>query len=380
MKIIDKFYALFLGRGKAIGFLLILFLTSCISDSKKTSRKLEDDPPEPIMLIFAGDAMHHMPQLYASYVAETNSFDYTPVFQYIKPFVQSADLAFCNLETPLGWPYSGYPEFSAPDEFLFALKDCGFDVMQIANNHILDRGSKGLERTIQIIKEQEMYSIGAYINNEHRDNEYPLFFDIKGVKIALLNYTYGTNGLSARRPNIVNRLDSTQIIKDISVAKEHKADLLIALMHWGWEYQLKSDKIQHKWANFLISNGIDLIIGSHPHVVQEVDLNADSGKFVPIFYSLGNFVSNQRERHRNGGILAKIEINPKVKNISTVSYLPFYVYKGYLNDLRQYYLIPTQDFIKSPSKYPIPKKDSLDLMDFHKNVSDRLFNIQMTRN
>ena len=108
-------------------------------------------------------------------------------------------------------------------------------------------------------------------------------------------------------------------------------------MHWGWEYQLKSDKIQHKWANFLISNGIDLIIGSHPHVVQEVEFKVDCGKFVPIFYSLGNFVSNQRERHRNGGILAKIEINPKVKNISTVSYLPFFVYKGYLNDLRQYF-------------------------------------------
>lgn len=367
---------------KFIPLILIIFLTSCIPATKKENvQKSEDKPSESITLIFAGDAMHHMPQMYVSYVTENNSLDYTPVFQYIKPFVQSADLAFCNFETILaGKPYSGYPQFSAPDEFLYALKDCGFDVMQIANNHILDRGSKGLERTIQLIKEQELYSIGAYVNKDQRDNEYPLFFEIKGVKIAFLNYTYGTNGLSTKRPNIVNQIDSIQIIKDIAAAKEQNPDLLIALMHWGWEYQLKSDKNQHYWADLLISNGVDLIIGSHPHVVQDVEFKVDSGKFVPIFYSLGNFISNQRERHRNGGVLVKVEINSKVKNISTISYLPFYVYKGYLNNLRQYYIIPTQDFIKSPSSFPIPKKDSLELMDFHKNVSNRLYNVQIVEN
>lgn len=380
MKFFKSFNPPLGGRG-AIFFLLIIFLTSCISENnKRSTEKLDVDSPETITLIFAGDVMHHMPQMNASHVLKTNSLDYTPVFQFVKPFVQSADLAFCNFETILGGkPYSGYPQFSAPDELLFALKDCGFDIMQIANNHILDRGSKGLERTIQMIKEQGMYSVGAYINRDHRDIEYPPIFNLKGVKIAVLNYTYGTNGLPTMRPNLVNEVDSVQIIKDIHYARQQKADLVLALMHWGWEYQLQSDKIQHVWADFLVSNGIDLIIGSHPHVVQEVEFKVNKDKFIPVYYSLGNFVSNQRERHRNGGIVAKIEINTERKEITTAKYIPFYVYKGNLNNLRQYYLIPTQNFIEKPSEFPIPKQDSLELIDFHKNVTDKLSNIKISQ-
>lgn len=285
-----------------------------------------------------------------------------------------------QFETILGGkPYTGYPQFSAPDELLFALKDAGFDAMQIANNHILDRGSKGLERTIQVIKEQGLYSIGAYINRDHRDNEYPPIFNLKGVKIAVLNYTYGTNGLPTKRPNLVNEFDSIQIIKDIHYSRQQKADLVIALTHWGWEYQLTSDKIQHDWAKFLVENGIDLIIGSHPHVVQEVDFLTNKDKFVPVFYSLGNFISNQRERHRNGGILAKIQIDSEKKIVSTVSYLPFYVYKGYLNNLHQYYLIPTNDYLNNPENFPISKKDSLELIDFHHVTKKKLRNIKMVK-
>lgn len=364
---------------KHIFSLFILFLIACFSGcDKKNSQKSVTDTQKPITLIFAGDVMHHTPQMHASYVSETNSFDYTPCFQFVKPYVQSADFAFCNLETNLGGkPYTGYPLFSAPDELLFALKDCGFDGLQIANNHIFDRGSKGLERTIQRIKEHGMYSIGAYIDKNQRDTEYPPIFNLKGVKTAVLNYTYGTNGLPVKYPNIVNIIDSIQIIKDIYFARQQKADLIIALMHWGWEYRLKSDKIQRDWADFLVSNGVDLIIGSHPHVVQEVDFKPNKKKTVPVYYSLGNFISNQREKHRNGGILAKIEINSETKEISTVSYIPFYVYKGHLNNLRQFYIIPTQKFIDNPSEFFIPKKDSLELIDFHNTIKNKLNNIEI---
>ena len=323
--------------------------------------------------------MHHMPQMYASYVTKSNSLDYSPCFQFVKPYIQSADLAFCNFETVLaGKPYSGYPQFSAPDELLFALKDSGFDVLQIANNHIFDRGSKGLERTVQLIKEQGMYSVGAYINIDHRDNEYPPIFNLKGVKVAVLSYTYGTNGLPAKRPNLVNVVDSIQIIKDIHFSRQQKADLIIALMHWGWEYQLQSDKIQHAWADFLVSHGIDLIIGSHPHVVQEIDFKAFKNKSIPVLYSLGNFISNQRKTHQNGGIMAKIEISPEKKRISSVTYIPFYVYKGHLNKLRQHYLIPTQNYISNPMDFVLPKKDSLELVDFHAIIKGKLKNINIS--
>lgn len=327
-----------------------------------------------------GDVMHHMPQMYASYSPKTESLEYTPVFQFIKPYIQSSDLSFCNFETVLaGKPFSGYPRFSAPDELLFALKDCGFNVVQLANNHILDRGSKGLERTIQLIKEQGMFSVGAYVDNDHRNSEYPPIFDVKGVKIAILNYTYGTNGLPTERTNIVNHIDSVQIIKDIQLSRKRKADLVIALMHWGWEYQLQSDKIQHKWADFLVKNSVDLIIGSHPHIVQEVDFKAGQNKIIPVFYSLGNFISNQREKHRNGGIIAKIEIDTERKMISTVSYIPFYIYKGNLNGLFQYYAIPTKDYLKTPFNFPIPKIDSLKLVEFHQSTIAKLSNISIYR-
>lgn len=335
---------------------------------------------KPVTLIFAGDVMHHMPQMYASYVPKIDTLDYTPVFQFIKPYIQSADLSFCNLEAALaGKPYSGYPRFSAPDELLFALKDCGFDVVQIANNHILDRGSTGLKRTIQRIRDQDMFSVGAYTDREHRNNEYPLIFNVKGMKIAVLNYTYGTNGITANRQNIVNLIDSVQIVKDIYSARQQQADLIIALMHWGWEYRLQSDKIQHVWTDFLIKKNVDLIIGSHPHVVQEVGLKTGEDKIIPIFYSLGNFISNQRDRHRNGGIIARIEINPKQKMISTISYIPFYVHKGWLKGMFQYYVIPTLEYINNPSDFPLSKTDSLNLIDFHRNTTSKLSNIKIYR-
>ena len=359
--------------------LLFVFLYACISNEKQeNTQKSEPENTPKITLIFAGDVMHHMPQMNAAYVPKTNSLDYTPCFQFIKPYIEKADLAFCNFETSLGGkPYSGYPKFSAPDELLFALKETGFDVMQIANNHVLDQGSKGLERAIQLMKDEGLLHIGAYINKDQRDTHHPLYVTIKDVKMAFLNYTYSTNGLITQKPNLVNLMDSIQIIHDISVAKENNSDLIIALMHWGWEYQQHSDTIQQKWADFLARKGVDLIVGSHPHVVQEVDFKEVNNKEVPVFYSLGNFISNQREKQRNGGILAKIEINAEKKYITTVSYIPFYVYKGYLDNLRQYFLIPTEDYLDTSLALDLPPRENFELADFHQVTTQRLSNVSI---
>ena len=362
-------------------FFLIIFLSSCTTNTQKESiQKSETVLAETITLIFAGDIMHHMPQMNAAYVPETNSLDYTPCFQFVKPAIEKADLAFCNLETSLGGkPYAGYPRFSSPDELLFALKDIGFDVIQMANNHVIDQGSRGLERTIQLIQNEGLHPIGAYIDKDQRDTQYPLIFKVKGVKIAVLNCTYGTNGLIIKKPTIVNLMDSVLILQDIQRAKELSADIIILLPHWGYEYHLKSSDIQHNYADFFIENGVDLIVGTHPHVVQDVAFKASKkkDKIVPVFYSLGNFISNQQQKYKNGGILARILIDTEKKHISSVSYIPTYVYKGYLNKKRQYYLIPTNDFINTPSKYPIPKPDSLSIIDFHNDLSVRLKNVMV---
>ncbi len=336
---------------------------------------------KPITILFAGDAMHHMPQFYASYDYVTHIPDYKPSFRYVKPIIESADFSICNLEAPIGGrPYSGYPQFSAPTEFLEAIADAGFDLLQLANNHILDRGKYGLEQSIMHINNQNLQSIGAYLNEEHRVENYPHFQEIKGVKIAFLNYTYGMNGLRPSSPNVVNQLDSIQINKDFDYIEQKNADLIMVLVHWGDEYHLKINEFQKKWTEYFLRKGANLIVGSHPHVVQKVDLIKHDNSLVPVFYSLGNFISNQREQNRNGGIFAKIEINPKTKLISKVNYQSFYVHKGEINKKYQYYIIPTTKYFNQEFDFHLSRYDSLQLRSFHDLVTNRIKNIQIFEN
>jgi poly-gamma-glutamate synthesis protein (capsule biosynthesis protein) len=178
-------------------------------------------------------------------------------------------------------------------------------------------------------------------------------------------------------PNIVNMLDSTQVLADINTAKKHKVDLIIAILHWGTEYELAANQQQKDFANFLKENGVNMIIGSHPHVVQNAEY-LDSR--VPVVYSLGNFISNQRKINTNGGILLKVEISKISKQISSISYLPVYVHRGNLNALYQYHLIPTIDFIKSPSKFKIPTTDSTSLVVLDNETRKRLYNLSLWDN
>ncbi len=368
---------------KHVFLFVIVFFSSCTLHTRKEIQPESGAGSQPpLTLVFAGDVMHHLPQMYASYVPETNSLDYTPCFKFIRPLVQKADLAFCNLETSLGGkPFSGYPRFSSPDELLFALKDAGFDVVQIANNHVFDRKRKGLERTIQLIHDQGLYHTGAFISKDQRDTLYPLIITLKGVKIAVLNFTYGTNGLNVEEPSVVNKLDTIQILADIRKCERLSADIIIMLAHWGDEYYLKSNEIQRKTADFCIKNGVDFIAGTHPHVVQEVSFyeNKEKNKLVPVFYSLGNLISNQTDINRNGGILANVRIDTQSKSITSVSITPVFVYKGYLNQKRQYYLIPTVDFVKEPVNYQLPQNDSLSLITFHQNIQARLKNVKIEK-
>lgn len=144
-----------------------------------------------------------------------------------------------------GKPYKGYPAFSAPDEFLTAIHDAGFNVLVTANNHSLDRGKSGLERTIQLIDSLKVPHAGTYINADEREKKYPLLLEKNGFRIALLNYTYGTNGIPVTPPNIVNYIDTAIIAKDIEESKAMKPDAIIACMHWGIEYQSLPDKEQN---------------------------------------------------------------------------------------------------------------------------------------
>jgi len=335
-----------------------------------------------ITLIFAGDIMGHTPQFKAAYNSQTKKYNYDICFQYVKKHIESADLAIANLEVPIaGKPYSGYPSFSTPDALLDGLKNAGYDILLTANNHILDRGKSGLERTIRQLEKRNMFYAGSYIDKNQRDTIYPLIIDSKGVKLAFLNYTYGTNQYVVSKPNIVNYIDSQQIINDIHKADELGADLKIMTIHWGTEYELHSNEIQQGLAHFFVDQGINLIIGSHPHVVQNAEvLYGKDSMVVPVYYSLGNFISNQRKVNTNGGIMVKVDISSKTKSVINTSFLPVYVYRGVLDGVYQYHLLPVTDFIQNPSCFSIGKSDSILLTNFGRETQSRLSNMILFSN
>ena len=264
---------------------------------------------ERITLLFVGDLMQHDAQIKA---AQTNGgYDYSDCFKHIKEEISQADIAIGNLEVTLGGkPYRGYPSFSAPDEFLYAIKDAGFDVLLTANNHCLDRGKKGLERTAHLLDSLKMPFTGTYRTSEDRQQRYPLLIEKNGFRIALLAYTYDTNGIKPSTPNIVNYIDTVQIKSDILVARQMKPDAIIACMHWGLEYQSLPHSSQKKLADWLIGQGVDHIIGSHPHVVQPMEVRQDQhhpSRHL-IVYSLGNFISNMSRENTDGGAMVKLEL------------------------------------------------------------------------
>ncbi len=262
---------------------------------------------ERITLLFVGDLMQHDAQIKSARTAD--GYDYSDCFAEVKKQISEADIAIGNLEVTLGGPpYRGYPAFSAPDEYLHAIQEAGFDLLLTANNHCLDRGRKGLERTISILDSLQIPCVGTYINSKEKEKRYPLLIEKKGFRIALLNYTYGTNGLKPATPNIVNYIDREQISRDISQAKSKRPDAIIACMHWGNEYQRLPNREQRDLANWLLAQGVTHIIGAHPHVIQPIEVLHEGCQQHLVAYSLGNFISNMSAPHTDGGLMLSLTL------------------------------------------------------------------------
>lgn len=259
------------------------------------------------VLLFVGDAMQHQAQLDKAKEIGKNHYDYSDCFTLIAPEVQKADYAVCNLEVPLGGgpDYSGYPCFSAPDEFAVRLKEAGFDMCLTANNHCLDRRDKAARRTLMALDSIGFDHIGTFKNSCERDSLVPLIKNINGFNVAFLNYTYGTNGISPTDGVEVALIDRKKMQKEIEEARNKGAEIIIVAMHWGIEYVLIENNVQRNLADFLIEQGVDMIIGGHPHVVQpmKVVYNPKENKNVLVVYSLGNFISNMKTADTRGGAL-----------------------------------------------------------------------------
>ncbi|KAA6324056.1 Capsule biosynthesis protein CapA [termite gut metagenome] len=294
--------------------LLLFFLLSlpCCFNAQESSLTdtITGDTLRKITLLFAGDLMQHQGQINAARLTG-GGYDYTACFKHVKKEISKADVAIANLEVTLaGTPYMGYPQFSAPDEYLAAIKDAGFDILVTANNHSLDRGKAGLERTIRVLDSLHILHAGTYINEEIRTNAYPLLIKQNGFRISLLNYTYGTNSIQVTAPNVVNYIDKEIMARDIETAKAQQPDAIIVCIHWGDEYQLLPNETQKESADWLLSEGVTHIIGSHPHVVQPLEVHTDTVNDTKhlVVYSLGNFISNMSAPNTDGGLLVKLEL------------------------------------------------------------------------
>jgi poly-gamma-glutamate synthesis protein (capsule biosynthesis protein) len=302
---------------------------------------------EAVTLIFVGDVMQHSTQFNGALRAD-GVYDFEPCFKFIKDEISSADLAVANLEAPLaGKPYSGYPAFSAPDEIAMELKKTGFDVLVTANNHSCDRGGRGAERTVSVLDSVDIKHSGMFRNKEERAEKYPLIVTVKSFKIAILNYTYGLNGMSAN-PMLVNLIDSVQIIRDIESALLASPDIVIAFMHWGDEYKRFPNGMQKKLTDMLFHYGVNLVIGAHPHVVQPMEkhYSADGRCDKLVAYSLGNFVSNQPFVNSDGGAVLKVSMfkDETGVRITWAGYSLVWVYKPKENGRTRHYILPVADY------------------------------------
>ncbi len=300
-----------------------------------------------LSILFTGDVMQHGPQIEGAYNAKTARYDYDEGFKFIQPVVAEADIAVANLEvTHAGKPYKGYPQFSAPDELSQTLKDVGFDILLTANNHTCDGRAKGFRRTLDVLDEVGIRHTGTFRNPEERAKNYPLMIEQKGLRIALLNYTYGTNGLTVPAPLIVNYIDSAVIAKDVQRAKELKADYIICAMHWGVEYKSLPNNYQKNYEQYCYELGVDMIMGGHPHVLQPIEKKTVEGTERITAWSMGNFVSNQRARYKNGGIMitTDLHIRDHAVTATDVSYVLTWVHPRNYGDLKPYYILPDFDY------------------------------------
>ena len=305
-----------------------------------------------LTVCFMGDIMMHAQQLEKASRGE-DLFDFSSYFRLIEDKIRSADIAVANMEFTLGGkPYSGYPCFSAPDCYADYLADCGFDIFLVANNHILDKGSEGAARTAEVYRKLEeekgILFTGLAENEEARKENYPLLIRRKGITLAMLNFTYGTNlGATDYWPKtnyLGKRSEIIQALKDAETA-----DLTIALPHWGPEYTLKHSESQEEAAEWLAENGADIIIGAHPHVVQDT---ASVGK-VPVIYSLGNAVSNMSATDTQLELMATLKI-VRHEN-GDISMLPAELTwlwcsrpGGFTDD---YIVIPVEEYIDSKDEW-----------------------------
>lgn len=375
-------------------FIFLIFKLSSVifapnDNSKETQVAETSTKPEPITIHMSafGDTMCHLTNIKNAYNSSTKDYDFANVFQNIKKYTQNADIAIGNLETTFAGSsrgYTGYPTFNAPEILGKNLKDIGVDVLTTANNHCMDKGNSGLVSTLNFLDNYGIAHTGTARSEDEQNTI--LIKDVNGIKIAFLSYTYGTNGITipSDKPYSVNLIDKELIKKHITSAKEQNVDVICVSMHWGIEYKLKPNSTQKDLADFLFDNGVDIILGSHPHVLEPMEkrtitLNDGTTKDGFVIYSLGNFVSGQIYANTKSTVILDIQITKDSEgkiSIDSVKYTPVYLYdKGSTSKSRtRYTLIDINQAIKD---YESGKDNSIS-KSLYNTLKDELNNITKT--
>ena len=284
------------------------------TNQKKAAKDLQikrEKAKVEVSISMVGDVLMHNPTL-KSGLQEDGSYNYDHLFKNVKEHMKNADISLANQEVILGGTdlgISAYPAFNAPQELGDSLVKSGFNTILHATNHTLDKGEKGVDSALTYWKEKhpETTVLGIHESQEDRDQIY--IFEKRGFKIAILNYTYGVNGnrIPEDRPYIVDLMDKSQMEKDIQKANE-LADYVIVCPHWGTEYVFEATDEQKEWTDFFLKQGVDLVIGTHPHVIEPVEWVEDGENKMLVFYSLGNFVSCQDKWYRMLGAMANVKL------------------------------------------------------------------------
>lgn len=365
-------------------FILILFDSNLLFSQEQISK---NDSLATVSFAVVGDLMVHSPQ-FKSALVDSNKYDFKPVFEEIKPYLEKADFTMGNLETVFAGKekgYSGYPIFNTPDEFLDALKYAGFDLLFTANNHAYDKGKNGIERTIKIIEENGIQYSGTFKTKEEQDSIF--IRNINGIKFTVLSYSYLTNvGIPKENIYLLNIIEKRKIRKDILKAKESGLDFVIVYFHFGDEYGREPSGYQKDIVENTIKYGADIILASHTHTIQPIEIYKPIySKFTESFvtYSLGNFISNQRWRYSDAGVILNFAVSKNITKdslfISELNFIPTWVHKSLNKNGSNYKILPAEiyeqdliNFSATESDKKLMKQSFEDTVDIITKYSNQM--------
>ena len=360
-----------------IVFLIIVILECCFQvfvkskENTKIANREENNEKEEkveeiiipeditITLTAIGDIMCHNSNYNDAYDSAVGGYDFSYVFSDIKDYVQNADIAVGNLETTFAGAergYSNYPTFNTPEALAGNLREMGIDLLSTANNHSLDKGYSGLESTLSFLEQEGIAHTGTYTSQESQGT--PVIQNVNGINVAFLSFTYGTNGIPvpSGKEYCIDLINDEYIINKLNLAKAQSPDVICVFMHWGVEYRLTPTEEQERLADLLFQNGVDIILGSHPHVLEKMEkrtVTLEDGTIKDgfVIYSLGNFMSGQVKENTKNSIILNLTITKHGEDgritIDHANYTPIYMYKR-ASGIKRYKIL---DIAKTISEY-----------------------------